>query len=693
MVSSLRFSRPLVAVGMLGMLMLSASACPFVTDGEGGGGTGTSTGTGGEGGSIMCTPGAVEECYDGPAATKNVGICKAGKRFCNQQGNGYTNCQDQVLPGTEVCNTPQDEDCSGTPNDNCACMPGDVQNCYSGPMGTAGVGICKQGTQTCNLDGKGFGPCMGEVTPIAEKCSTPEDEDCNGKAFDDTAAGCVCEPGMPGACMVAGQQGPCAMGMGTCAPDGKSIGNCMQTVMPAFDNCTTAADEDCSGMAVSTCTGDSVAKTDLPVGSATDDVAYATAVDATGNLYWAGVTEGTVSTAGYTVTAGGLRVLKTDGAGTITWNKKITPTGGGGTYAVVRGMGVDSAGNVFIAGEFQGVLTFGALPAMTSQGIDVFVAKLDSNGNFVWAKRFGDNAYQAAYALAVDGAGDIFVTGEGAGNLDFGGGDLVANNSDVFIAKLKGSDGSHLWSNGFGDGSVQVGWSVAVDPAGDVFLCGDFDGNINLGGGNVTNGGGDDAFLAKLKGSDGSHLWSKGFGEDNQAQRAFAVATGADGSVAIVGVFKGSIDLGGGVLTNTDDAARDIFVAKFNGAGNHLWSKKFGDAADQDAEGVTIDGAGHVLMTGSFQGAIDFGGGALNNADAATYDFFIAKLDSAMGNHLWSKRVGGNGQQRGFAVRTHPLTGDVIVGGGFQNMVDWGAPIGQLSSAGGYDWIAVKLKP
>ncbi len=653
-------------------------------------------GSGGQGGGVTCSPGAVEECYDGPPATKNVGVCKAGKRFCNQDGNGYTPCQDQLLPGTEICNTPQDEDCSGTPNDNCPCMPGEMQNCYSGPMGTANIGICKQGTQTCNLDGKGFGTCMGEVTPIAEKCSTPLDEDCNGKAFDDTAAGCVCEPNMPGACTIAGQQGPCAMGMGTCAADGKSVGNCMQTVVPAFDDCTTAADEDCDGTAVSACTGDSVTKTDLLLGSGADDVAYTAATDATGNLYWAGVTEGAISSDGYYVTTGALRVIKTDPTGALIWNRKITPSGGAGSYAVVRGMGLGGAGNIFVAGELQGSLSFGAIPpAITSMGVDAFVAKLDPNGNFVWAKRFGDNAYQAAYGLAVDVAGDVFITGEALGVMDLGGGDVGGGgDSDVFVAKLSGLDGSHVWSRKFGDNGAQRGWGIALGPGGQVFLCGDFSGNIDFGGGNVANGG-TNAFLAKLSGTDGSHVWSKGFGADIQSQNGFAIATGVDGTVAFTGVFRGSIDFGGGLLTNADGAntTRDIFVAKFDNSGNHLWSKKFGDASDQDAEGITIDGAGHVIVTGSFKGMIDFGGGALNNPTASTSDVFVAKLDSSAGNHLWSRRVGDAQEQRGFAVRAHPLTGDVIVGGGFQGMVDWGAPIGQLTSQGGYDWIAVKLKP
>lgn len=90
----------------------------------------------------------------------------------------------EVLPATETCATAGDDDCDGQINESgagCVCVPGSAQACYSGPPGTQGVGICLGGTQTCNALGTAFGACMGEVTPGAEDCATPQDENCDGQ--------------------------------------------------------------------------------------------------------------------------------------------------------------------------------------------------------------------------------------------------------------------------------------------------------------------------------------------------------------------------------------------------------------------------------------------------------------------------------------------------------------------------------
>lgn len=160
--------------------------------GGGAGGTGgvtTTTGGGGTGGSTTCTPGESEPCYEGPMDTENVGLCKPGTRTCMPDGSAFGACTGQVLPAAENCLGSSDEDCDGTVNDGCACTPGTTKVCYSGAPGTQNVGTCMPGLQTCLPDGSAYGPCTGEVVPVAESCATFLDDDCDG-AVNEADAGC-----------------------------------------------------------------------------------------------------------------------------------------------------------------------------------------------------------------------------------------------------------------------------------------------------------------------------------------------------------------------------------------------------------------------------------------------------------------------------------------------------------------------
>jgi hypothetical protein len=115
-------------------------------------------------------------CYDGPAGTLDVGTCSAGTQACTF--GVWSSCQGQVLPSEEVCDG-QDNNCDGT-------IDSISRSCYSGPDGTAGVGICREGSQLCSLGS--WGSCSGEVLPAAaETCGNGLDDTCSG-AVDD---GCV----------------------------------------------------------------------------------------------------------------------------------------------------------------------------------------------------------------------------------------------------------------------------------------------------------------------------------------------------------------------------------------------------------------------------------------------------------------------------------------------------------------------
>ncbi|MCC6559422.1 MAG: hypothetical protein IT372_41410, partial [Polyangiaceae bacterium] len=173
--------------------------------------------------------------------------------------------------------------------------------------------------------------------------------------------------------------------------------------------------------------------------------------------------------------------------------------------------------------------------------------------------------------------------------------------------------------------------------------------------GALQSAGGDDLFVAKLDGS-GNHVWSKRFG-DAADQAARGVSVAGAGVVVMTGGFHGAVDFGGGALQSA--GGEDAFVAKLDGAGNHVWSERFGDAADQTGGAVHQDGSGLLSMTGSFAGTIQLGGAPLTSAGGA--DVFVAQLDAA-GNHVASGSYGGPAGQHGRAI-ARDSGGQVLVTG------------------------------
>lgn len=171
-------------------------------------------------------------------------------------------------------------------------------------------------------------------------------------------------------------------------------------------------------------------------------------------------------------------------------------------------------------------------------------------------------------------------------------------------------------------------------------------------------------------------LWAKVFG-DMDTQRARAVAVDSNGDVIVVGDLGGSADFGGGPILS--GGSTDVFVAKLKADGKYLWAKRFGDGASQSAFGVAVDTSGNIAVSGSFQGTLDFGVGALQNTNATDTRAFIAKLDSS-GKPLWSKAYGPAGGQTSANSVGFDSGGNILATGGFTGSIDFGK--GSLPSTG-----------
>ena len=143
-----------------------------------------------------CIPGTSQMCYPRARAEAGRGLCAWGTQGCEGEGEfgNWTECVGVVTPVDEVCGDGLDQDCNGVADDGarCACQPGASRPCYEGPTGTAGVGICRAGAQTCDPDGRAWGTCLDQVLPRAEICSNRVDDDCDGVV--DNGPNCACAP-------------------------------------------------------------------------------------------------------------------------------------------------------------------------------------------------------------------------------------------------------------------------------------------------------------------------------------------------------------------------------------------------------------------------------------------------------------------------------------------------------------------
>jgi len=421
-------------------------------------------------------------------------------------------------------------------------------------------------------------------------------------------------------------------------------------------------------------------------GSSDGDNGHANAVDANGDVLVTGYFTGTVDFGGGPLTSAGgydIYVAKFSGVdGAHLWSRRFGST----SHDVGYGIAADGSGNVLVSGYIQGTVDFGGGPLTSAGSYDIFVVKLSgANGAHLWSKRFGDTDYDLGYDVAADTSGNVLLAGNFSGTVDFGGGPLTsAGSRDIFVAKFSGADGSHLWSKRLGAADYDVPYAVAADGSGNVIVTGSFYDTVDFGGGPLTSAGSYDIFVAKFSGVDGAHLWSRQFGGPNQ-DTGNGVAVDGSGNVLVTGEFMGPVNFGGGPLTSA--GSFDIFVAKFSGVdGTHLWSKRFGDTGDDGGRPIAVDGSGNVLVTGYFCGTVDFGGGPLTSA--ACGDIFVAKFSGVDGAPLWSKRFGGTSHDAGNGVAVDG-SGNAMVTGSFQNTVDFDGEV--LTSAGAYDIFVMKL--
>ncbi|MCH8903698.1 MAG: T9SS type A sorting domain-containing protein [Bacteroidetes bacterium] len=380
---------------------------------------------------------------------------------------------------------------------------------------------------------------------------------------------------------------------------------------------------------------------------------------------------------------------------------------GGVSADVVHCITTDGSGNVYTTGEFYVTVDFDPSSAgtfnMTSNGLnDIFIQKLDANGNFIWAKSIGGSSSEVGQCITTDASGNVYITGSFAGTVDFNPGagtfNLTSNfvSQDIYVLKLD-ANGNFIWAKSIGEMDTDFGQSIITDASGNVLITGSYqlivDFNPGAGTFYLTSNGQYDVFVLKLD-ANGNFMWAKSMGGPF-GDWAESIAVDALGNVLITGAYKNTVDFdpGAGIFNLTSNGDYDIFIQKMDAAGIFIWAKSMGGPSGDFGASIVTDTSSNVLLTGTYRDTTDFDPdtSTLNLVSNGGQDIFIQKLDAG-GSLIWAKSMGGTGMDHGVAVSAD-TSGNILITGYYWGTADFdpGAATFNLTSNGSQDIFVLKL--
>ena len=334
------------------------------------------------------------------------------------------------------------------------------------------------------------------------------------------------------------------------------------------------------------------------------DTANALALDGSGGVMIVGTFSDSATFGPTTLSAGGSSdafAARVNGSGAFLW--AVATQGSSGSNASATGVAADGSGNLDVVGYFSGSVDFepsASKDTLTSAGSDdVSVWKLGPTGNFLWARSYGSTDYDGANALAVDGSGDLYVTGAFSDSVNFGTTSRIDSITagpiyDAFLLKVD-PNGNELWVKGLvGPTGSSNGLGIAVDKGGYVHLAGTFSGPVDFDPGpgvdTLTSVASSDVFAAGYD-SNGNLFYALQAGVTN-FNAALAAAVDPTGDVAITGVYSGSIALGSATLPTFPKGS--IFVARIPtvfppAAPSAPVLEASSDSGLSQSDGITVD--------------------------------------------------------------------------------------------------------
>lgn len=350
-------------------------------------------------------------------------------------------------------------------------------------------------------------------------------------------------------------------------------------------------------------------------GSAGVERVVALATDAAGNIVVAGTFAGTIDfgTGPLTsVTGTDTFVAAYSPSGAPLWTDRLP--------VAATGMTARSDGTVVLIGTAVGAVDFGAGPVAAIGSRDLFIVQYAPGGGLGWVRRAASSGSVTPKAVAVNGNGNIAVTGYFSGTVDLGGVSLSSvGGYDLFVAAY-GPLGALSWARRGGGAGTDDGHAVAIDAAGFVVASGYIQGTADLGGGPV--GGAVQSLAVAKYGPTGAFVWGRAYGATYGAS-GNGVVVGATGTIVVTGSFQGTGAFGAATLTSA--GIEDIVVSALSSNGASLWSVRYGGTLTDRALAIACDADGHPVLAGSIDYFVDFGAGPV--LTMGNGDVFLLDLD------------------------------------------------------------------
>lgn len=372
---------------------------------------------------------------------------------------------------------------------------------------------------------------------------------------------------------------------------------------------------------------------------------------------------------------------------------------GGTSYESGKALAIDG-NSVYATGLFAGTADFdpgtGVHNLTASGSRDIYLSKLDTDGNLVWAFGIGGNSDDVGNAIAIDrNTGSVCITGSFEGTVDFDPGtgieELTAiGQTDIFVAKYN-SYGNLIWVKQMGGVSEDVAFGIAVDASSNIYTTGHFYSSADFDPGTgseiLTSFGQMDVFISKLDGN-GNFIWAKQFGGTSE-EYGSDIAIDDSENIVATGSFSDIVDFdpNAGVNNLTSNGGFDIYAVRLNPSGDLISAASIGGTGNDYGLCNTADSTDNIYVGGQFSDQVDFdpGAGTEMRTSAGGVDAFLAKYDNS-GSLLWVNTFGStmNDESRSIAVMN---SGDVVMTGSYRETVDFDPGVGtsELTSLGAQD--------
>jgi len=403
------------------------------------------------------------------------------------------------------------------------------------------------------------------------------------------------------------------------------------------------------------------------IGSPVQDEGRAITTDSQGNVYTTGIFRYSADfdpdiNETYELTTvtsqDDIFVQKLNAAGEFQWAFQI----GGVNWDGPRAITTDQNGDIYLVGHFISSADFDPNPEvdyiLSSNGTeDIFIAKYTTEGELVWAKQMGGIAPDIAFALSTDNNGNVYLGGTFEQTVDFDPGpetfDVTSESGgSLFITKFD-TDGELVWAKSLSSTNHENVLSMMNDSEGNIYFTGLFYGSMDFDPEDgidiyTSFGSYSDIFICKWT-TDGELVWVKTYGENGFDVGSDLVLDGL-GHLYATGRFEGTVDFdsGAGTQNVTAIGGADIYLLKLSTNGDIFWVRSFGSAFAEWGQGVDVDSAGDVYITGFYLDTVDFdpSGETANLTSAGGEDIFVCKYDD-LGELVWASSMGGPNSQFG----------------------------------------------